>query len=279
MKFWKKRSTSGTRRNTKVWVLRLRKSGFALAVMLTIASTTYYAWANGAVASFGAFVHDKTIAATAASGFRVSEIMVTGRNNIAQDDILQRLDIEEDAPLFGVSLAAAQQSLSEIPWVEKAVVSRRLPDKIIVSITERAPVALWQYQKKISVIDATGLSLTSSNIEAYKNLPLIVGEDAPEHVTEMIGLLRAEPGIAKEVTSAIRVGGRRWDLKLKNGVTVKLPEYNVELALSRLAAAQQDHSILNGRVASVDLRIPERFVIVPATLTPVAESEKKKESI
>lgn len=208
--FWKKRDKSGSRRNTKVWVLRLKKFGIAAAVLVAVMSSCIYAWRNGVVASFGAFVHEQTLAVTAAAGFRVGEVLVTGRKHISQEDILTRLNIEEDAPIFGVSLVEARDGLSEIPWIENASVSRRLPDKIVVSITERVPAALWQYQKKISVIDENGLTLTSSSVETYKNLPLVVGEDAPEHVTEIISLLKAEIKIAPDVASAVRVGGRRW---------------------------------------------------------------------
>ncbi len=267
MTFWKKRDKSGSRRNTKVWVSRLRRFGILLTVIVAITASGFYAWKNGIVASFGTFVHEKTINITAAMGFRVGEVLVTGRKHISQEDLLARLNVDEDMPIFSVSLTEARDNLSEIPWIEDAVVSRRLPDKIVVSITERVPAALWQYQKKISVIDENGLTLTSSSVETYKNLPLVVGEDAPEHVTEIVSLLKAETSIAPNVASAVRVGGRRWDLHLKNGMTIKLPENNVELALSRLAEAQEKSGLMNGKAAAIDLRIPEKFVILPTATT------------
>lgn len=63
---------------------------------------------------------------------------------------------------------------------------------------------------------------------------------------------------------------------MKNGVTIRLPEENVELALSRLAEAQEKSGIMNDKVTAIDLRIPEKFVILPAVKSGAAVTEMKK---
>jgi len=148
--------------------------------------------------------------------------------------------------------------------VKDVSVTRRLPATIVVEITERVPAALWQYQKKISVIDLSGRALTSKNLEAYKSLPLVVGEDAPLHIAGFLALMQAEPDVARELASAVRVGGRRWDLRLKNGLLVKLPEQDTELALRKLASQQVKNGLFGKDILAVDLRIPDQMVVEPA---------------
>jgi cell division protein FtsQ len=263
MKFWKKRDTSGARRNTKMWVSRMKRIGLYSGMAGSLVALLVYAWMSGVFIAFGDFVHEKMLITTKSVGFAVDEILVTGRKNVAQADILDRLPIKQGAPIFGVSIDTAQKEMETIPWVERASVSRRLPDKIIVHIEERVPAALWQYQKKISLIDAAGNVLSSEGIEGWKNLPLVVGEDAPNRIIELTGMLQAEPHLAGTLGSAVRIGGRRWDLHFRNGVVVKLPESNVELALRLLASTEEQKGILSKGIQVIDLRIPEKMVVEP----------------
>lgn len=268
--FLKKRGSSGSRRTTRVWLARAKKYAFVTALVSSLGGGAFYAWTSGAFTAFGDWAAEKSLAVTASMGFKVGDILITGRHQISQNDLMEHLKIAQGTPIFDVPLLQAQQSLAEIPWVEEASVSRRLPSTIVVDIRERKPVALWQYQKKISVIDVNGQPLTSDNVAAWQDLPLVVGEDAPRHVTEILELMNAEPDIAAQLASAVRVGDRRWDLRLKNGMLVKLPEQNVGLALRQFAQQQTENRILDKQIVTIDLRIPEKFVVEmkPAETTP-----------
>ncbi len=223
----------------------------------------YEAHQKGAVARINHWLSEKTLAITAHAGFKTQEILVTGRNRITQEDLLAQLKITHGAPIFGVDIAEAQKKIESMPWIKTASITRRLPDKIVVQIEERIPIALWQYNKKLALIDAEGAVLATGGLENFRDLPLVVGEDAPQHVTQLLTLLRAEPEVAEEMASAVRIGQRRWDLHLKNNTLVKLPEDNTGLALSRLARAQKESNIFDKNIATIDLRLPEKFVIDP----------------
>lgn len=265
MTFFKWKAAGASRRNSRLWMIRLKKFGLAFAFLSALSALAAYGWTGGFFSRTGDIVIGKTLSFTAALGFRVNEILVTGRDNIPQEELLTHLGIERNAPIFGVSLTQAQKDISEISWVKNVRVARRLPGEILVEIEERTPVALWQHQKKILAIDAEGKVLSGEGLGRYKSLPLVVGEGAPERVTEIITLLRAEPAISAVLSSAVRVGGRRWDLRLKNGITVKLPENDIELALSKLAAAQQNKGILSKNIDGIDLRLPEKMVVSQRT--------------
>lgn len=269
-KFWKKRGSSGSRRTTRMWFARAKKYVVTVTMIAAIGGGGFYAWKSGAFTAFGDWAVEKSMVATSAMGFKVDDILITGRHRISQKDLMEHLKIAQGAPILGIDLLAAQQSLSQISWVEQASVSRRLPSTIVIDIRERAPVALWQFRQKISVIDANGQPLTSDNVAEWQDLPLIVGEDAPRHVTEILSLMNAEPDIAQQLVSAVRVGDRRWDLRLKNGMLVKLPEQNVEFALRQFAKQQEENNILDKQVVTIDLRIPEKFVVEmkPLEATP-----------
>ncbi|MFH1157692.1 MAG: cell division protein FtsQ/DivIB [Pseudomonadota bacterium] len=265
MRLFKKRGNSCSRRRSRVWILRCRSCVLGAGMLAVTAAAGFVGTHNDYIEKTEARIVTEILTRTADAGFRVKDILVAGRAQIPAEELLTRLSIRKDMPVFGINISEARQSLAALPWVRDVSISRRLPDTIIVELKERVPVALWQYRKKISVIDRDGVLLASDDLNAWEHLPLIVGEDAPKHVNELLGLLNAEPEIAGALVSAVRRGGRRWDLHLKNGLSVKLPEQDEGLALRRLALLVEQGNILDRSIERIDLRQPEKIVVMPAS--------------
>lgn len=272
MKLFKKREAPLSRRSMRLWLLRFRKVGIVMIAVGVIAGAGVSCWNNGTFGKIQNWAHEKTLTVTAGMGFKVKDIIITGRNRVSAPELLDALGIKQGDPIFDADIATAQLALSEISWVKDVSVTRRLPDAIHIELTERQPVALWQYQKKISVIDVNGRALTAKNLEKYRDLPLVVGETAPLHVGPLLDLLRAEPVIANQLASASRIGGRRWDLRLKNGVIVKLPEKDTELALRKLAEGAETDGLFDKNILGIDLRIPDQMVVDAVTSAPVKKT-------
>lgn len=254
--------------------LKLRAFIMIAGVFILAAATGISAYYSDPFKNLGDRTAEKMLTMSAAAGFTVKSILLTGRQQIPADELMARLGIRENTPILGIRIAESQQALMELPWVQSVAISRRLPDKIIVDLQERMPIALWQYKKKISLIDAAGVVLPSRNLGAWKHLPLVVGEDAPAHVVEIIQMLNAEPVLAGTLASAVRIGGRRWDFRLKNGLFIKLPEQDMELALRRLAVMEEQGHILNRDIAGIDLRYAERVVVTPSADVPARAGAK-----
>ena len=77
----------------------------------------------------------------------------------------------------------------------------------------------------------------------------------------MLDDLTAVPTIKSMVAAIVRVGERRWNLQLKNGITVMLPEGHEPVALTRLAELQSGQSLLDRPLISVDMRLPDRLAV------------------
>ena len=122
-------------------------------------------------------------------------------------------------------------------------------------------MALWQHKGKVRVVDDEGVTLTDALRHSFDDLPIIVGEDAPAHARGLIDMLAAEPMVEERVEAATWVSERRWDLKLRNGVTVRLPEGDIGLALRRLAAAQEDDGLMDRDITLIDLRDSGRITV------------------
>lgn len=236
------------------------------AALLAVAGLAWSASTGGIVAQGWASVRGGTYELTASLGFKVEEVLISGRRSVDSAVVLYALGVRRGDPILAFDPDAARDALESIPWVEHATVERRLPDTIYVQVQERRPMALWQNGGDFRLVDPDGTELPVEAVAAFPGVPMIVGPDAPKAATELLPLLAARPTIGAHVASMVRVGGRRWDLHLDSGVIVRLPEAHVEAALDRLVALQESDRLLDRDLLALDLRIPDRIAIETSPL-------------
>ncbi|MGB8841352.1 MAG: cell division protein FtsQ/DivIB [Aliidongia sp.] len=226
----------------------------------------------------GSRLRDTTLTATGGLGFAVQEIEVEGRTTTSRDDLLKAIEVARGTPILAISPAKVKQQLETLPWVRTASVERHLPDTLHIRLTERVPLALWQRQGKMMLIDHEGVVVTTEHLERYANLLLVVGEDAPRNAEALIQVLQTQPDLMRRVSAAIRVGERRWNLQLDNAITVELPESNVADAWTHLAQIDRSHALLARDIELVDLRLTDRVVVraVPETPRPAPGKQRAK---
>ncbi|MEL0144122.1 MAG: FtsQ-type POTRA domain-containing protein [Alphaproteobacteria bacterium] len=213
---------------------------------------------------------------TGDAGLRVTDVIVSGRNRADSKEILAALDLERGSPILGVDIDEARARIESMGWVQSAEIARRLPDVIYVRVTEREPLALWQHNNRIVLIDLDGHTIQHSDLESFASFPLVVGEGAPVVAGELIDLLRAYPSVAQATEAAIRVSDRRWNLRLHSGIDVRLPEEKIAVALDRLEEYQREHDLFDRDVVAVDLRVPDRLIVRVSPGANLAQPVKVK---
>lgn len=201
------------------------------------------------------------IASTA--NLRVQKIIIEGRSNTPEVLLNAALGVHLGDSMLGFSLQGARQRIETLSWVESAAVERRLPGTLVVNLVERRPFAIWQNQGKFVLIDRDGEVVANEDVTAFGDLPLVVGTGAPQAATKLLEALAAQPALKSRVTAAVRVGERRWNLRLRNGADVLLPEGAVVPALAKLAELQTSEALLDRPLAVVDMRLPDRLVVRP----------------
>ena len=106
-------------------------------------------------------------------------------------------------------------------------------------------------------------------------LPLVTGEGAQFEVAGLVNQLEVSTDLSSRVSGAARVGQRRWNLYLDNGITILLPEENVAGALARLSALESSQNLLSKGVRSVDLRFPGRVIVGIAEIEETTSGKSK----
>ena len=204
---------------------------------------------------------DRLIQGTGLLGLTVSEITVEGRETTDRETILAALAAGPGTPILAVSPTHVKEQLEALPWVRAAVIERRLPGTLYVRLVERKPLALWQHGGKLELVDREGSVIPVARLDRFAKLPLVVGEGAASHAAELIEMLGSNPDLAARVTAAVRVGDRRWNLRIDNAIDVLLPADEMATAWSQLARLERSSAILKREVLTIDLRLPDRLVL------------------
>jgi cell division protein FtsQ len=262
------------RRRSPAW-LRL-----ALPPMLiiAIAAASFALWHGRTAQPVVATAEQIFFTESARAGFSVRAVEIEGRHRADPDAVLAALGANRGISIFAVDPEQAKERLEQVPWVRSASVYRRLPDTIFVRMVEQEPLAFWQHDQRLALIDRDGRVIAAADLGAFATLPVLVGEDAPQEGATLIDLMATEPALTPHVTAAVRVGGRRWNLHFDQGVDVALPEEDAAKAWHRLAQIEHDDSIFERDVLSVDLRLPDRVFLhePPGLIRPPSDKKTAK---
>ncbi len=209
---------------------------------------------------------------TARTGFAVDQIKIVGNHETSEIDILGSLGLDGWTSLVGFDVDAARDRVAALPWVETAAVRKVYPHTLEVRIEERQAFALWQKGGELSVIERSGHVIAPYSGGKQSLLPLFVSADVPAHAPDLLAKMDKFPDLAARVKGYVSIGGRRWDLKMVNGVTVKLPETGDDRAIATLAELEGEAGLLERDIVAVDMRFADRLVV---QLSPEADSDRQ----
>jgi len=209
------------------------------------------------------------------AGFTLRRVEITGAQRVSRLAIYNVAFDQDSMAMPLVDLTATRARLMQFGWIREARVSRRLPDTLVIDIIERQPVAIWQNQRQLSLIDSDGVVLAPVQVAAMPDLPLVIGADANRHIGGLGALLEAAPRLRPQIAGAAWVGRRRWDIHFQSGETLSLPEGNEEArrAITRFAMMDQQNPLLGQNFARIDMRDPRRTYVrisrEPGAIVPV----------
>jgi cell division protein FtsQ len=253
----------GQRRRRVVpwWRTRIALAGASGLGLLAMLGSAWWAWTAEVPHRLARNSVAAMVEGTAGLGLTINEVFVMGRRETPRDQVLEALGAERGSAILGLDLEAARERLLALPWIAEASVERLLPDMIVVRITERKPLALWQNKGQFALIDAAGQVIQRGDLSRFAELLVVVGDDAAEEAEALVDILDRQPMLRVHVKAAVRIGGRRWNLRLANGVDVRLPEENPADAWARLAAYERAHQVIHRDIQVLDLRFPDQVIV------------------
>ena len=238
-----------------------RFAGVVAGAMFMLAAAVYGVLKGEHTPTIVAAIKNTADAGANAMGMRIAAVSLSGQRQVSREEIFAAAGVTESSSLLFLDVADARARLEAIPWIAEATVRKLYPDRLQITVTEREAFALWQLNGKISVIAADGTTLSTKVEPRHTALPFVVGPGAAVKARSFLAILDRHPAIRDSVRAAILVGERRWNLRLKNGIDVRLPENDVERALTRLAQLDREKHLLTRDITAVDLRLADRLAV------------------
>jgi cell division protein FtsQ len=204
-------------------------------------------------------------------GLGLDQVTISGIAQLTEAEVLAAAGISAKTSLAFLDAAEVRDRLERVPLIKSASVRKLYPNELVITLAEREPYALWQRNGELFVIAADGTVIDVMQDARFANLPLVVGEDANGRTKEYLALLDAAGSLKGRILAGTLVSGRRWTLKIDNGIDIRLPETGASAAVARLVKLEREQKILDKDVIAIDLRMTDRVVV---RLTEEAMAER-----
>lgn len=260
----RKKPNTTLNKHTKISLqrrMRQWKERASLISKISIIIFLYFFLFTKHMSSLKEFLWENVYEYTSMFGANLDTVVIRGNKNLDSKDIIQCLDADVGTPIIALDLKKIHERIDNMEWVDNASVRRKLPKTLEINISEKVPIAIWQNNMKLSLIDTEGEIIVSDKIERFIGLLHVVGNNANIHAYGLKEDLMNEPEIMENVTAAVRYGDRRWNLILRQNITVKMPEKNFNDALAYIARLNKKGKLFDQNYKMLDLRNSEKYFI------------------
>jgi cell division protein FtsQ len=243
--------------------------GVSVVVILLVGFGLFWVWRQGYVHQAWRSVETSSTNTidrfSFATGLELKEIKIEGHRYVSKEQLLAAtgLDYRKHYSLLRLSGDELKERLENIEFIKNVIVEKKFPSTILLRVREREPIALWQSKGEIKLLDSEGVVLNVPKNASFAGLPVVVGQDAVFHAKALFEFLISEPILFGKIQAMSLIHDRRWDILLKNGVVIKLPESKPEQAWGTLARLDQQHQLLEKQIKTIDLRVPDKLYILP----------------
>jgi cell division protein FtsQ len=235
-------------------------------------------WQGGHLNEFIAEYGEPHHALARMVGLGLEKVTISGISQMREAEVLAAAGLNGKVSLAFLDVNDVRERLEHVPMIRTAAVRKLYPNELSITLTEREPYAIWQLNGELFVIASDGTVIDLMQDERFVSLPLVVGDQANNRTKEYLALLEAAGPLKDRIRAGSLVSGRRWTLKIDNGMDVRLPEIGAKDALARLVQLERDQKILEKDVLAIDLRMSDRVVVrlTEEAASARAESMKKK---
>ena len=246
-----------------LWLERYlpNRLGITLTVLMLLGSAGLGIVKGGHVDELAIALSDTRNALGNSAGFRITTVAINGRRQLSQDEVLAIGGVNGRSSLLFLDAGTVRDKLKANPWIADATILKLYPGRLQIDIVERTAFALWQQDGRLSVISEDGAVLEPYVSRRFVALPLVVGKGADVRARDFLALLDRYPQVRVVTKAVVFVGERRWNLRLKDGLDIRLPENDVGNALAVLSKLDREERLFSRDIVAVDMRLPDRFTV------------------
>jgi cell division protein FtsQ len=250
--------------------------GTGLTLAFFSAVVGYGLWQGGHIDDFIRQHGEPHHALARTVGLGLEQVTISGISQMGENEVLAAAGINGKLSLAFLDVNDLRERLERVPMVKSATVRKLYPNELVITLAEREAHAIWQNNGELFVVAADGTVIDLMQDERYLDLPFVVGEGANARSKDYLALVEAAGPLKQRIRAGTLVAGRRWTLKMDNGMDVRLPEIGAADALARLVKLENEQKILEKDVLAIDLRMADRVVVRLTEEAALARAEALK---
>lgn len=209
--------------------------------------------------------------------FELKQIDVDGNSKITKSDIIKIGDIETGKNIFKYNLNDVEKKLLVNPYIKYVKVSRKFPDKLVITIKENSEYAIIKEGASYIYIGENGLVLSEQKDINNKNIPLVSGIeiknkklnakikinlDKSNDIILAIDTLKKN-NMSRKVES-IKINKNKMYMKTDDNTNIVLKiDEDIEYNINRLKAILVDLKSNNKKGGNIDLTSKEQAIYSP----------------
>ena len=163
------------------------------------------------------------------SKLNIEEIYLENNKFIDEKKLKNKLSFLYETNLFLLNEKDIKLKLEEIDIIDSFEVKKIFPNKIKIIIFEKKPIAIIQNKKEKKYYTNKGHTTGFSNLEEYKNLPIVFGDQ--KNFKILHENLKSIDFPIDQIKTFFLFESKRWDIVTNTNQTIKLPIKNYRESL------------------------------------------------
>ncbi len=189
-------------------------------------------------------------------------LIVLGNNYIDKKSLVYELKTKLDEDINSNNLSIISDVLNKKNLIKKFIITKTSNDLITIKIEEKNIIGLLNIENNNYLIDEFNNIIETKITPNLFHLPVFIGKNSNKNASVILDLIK-ESNINLNYLSFSFVNQRRWNINLKNGVKILLPETKVLDTLKLLNRVASKYNILNGNFIEIDMRIYGKYFLKP----------------
>lgn len=209
--------------------------------------------------------------------FELKQIDVDGNSKITKSDIIKIGDIETGKNIFKYNLNDVEKKLLVNPYIKYVKVSRKFPDKLVITIKENSEYAIIKEGASYIYIGENGLVLSEQKDIKNKNIPLVSGIEIKNKKLNTKIKINSEKSndiilaidtlknnnMSRKIES-IKINKNKMYMKTDDNTNIVLKiDEDIEYNINRLKAILVDLKSSNKKGGNIDLTSKEQAIYSP----------------
>ncbi len=193
----------------------------------------------------------------------VEEINIVNASDYVAKYLKNELEFIKGQKVSEVDIHEVRRYIASIDWVVNASVRKDYTGSLSIKVLEPSPYFLWINEDSVFYINSSKEIVRRFNRNIDKDLIKIYeGENALEDLDLIRFVIYKDLEVLKSIDRLV-YNGYRWDIHLKNGIKIMMPETNLSKAWDNVLYFDKEHDILSRNIKSIDARIVDRISIIP----------------